>query len=110
MRIAAPGRAPCVASADRATALRRVRHPAAPRRAACAASEAAPEAAPLDTVGVVAAWALAPPPPPLLCAADARTLLAARAARAPTAAVSLDLGRSADVTASLTEQGVQLGI
>ena len=60
-------------------------------------------------MGVVAAWALAPPPPPLLCAADARALLAARAARAPTAAVSLDLGRSADVTASLTEQGVQLG-
>lgn len=113
MRLAAPGRVPCAAGAARVGLQRRV--PAAPlRRCRCAPTSELlvevddAESPPLDTVGVLAAWATAPPPPPLLCAADARALLAARAARAASASVSLDLGRSGDVSASLSEQGALL--
>lgn len=107
MRVAVPGRLPACLS-RRALPLRAPRLRCAPAAASAPSGTDEAEEALLDTAGEVAAWALAPAPPPLLCAADARALLSARAAGAAIASVSLDLGRSADVSASLSEQGVRL--
>jgi predicted methyltransferase len=64
-------------------------------------------AAPLDVVGELARWALAPPPPPLLCAADAGALRDARAAGTASVRISLDLGRTT-LVATFTADGASL--
>ncbi len=100
----------CAAPRRRARLRTRAAADAAPVLTAEDAGAAAASAAPppaLDLVGAPAAWATAPPPPPLLCAAEAARLLAARAAGAPSADVSLDLGRST-AAATLQPDGAAL--